>query len=184
MAILNNSGELTLTNVDHKPPLIRVEPGKNQIANVIIAKGHGGRHPILQVLLKAYSVSVSGKLSVSATRVFHCPAPASGIEVYDTAERGRDVSALTIRTKHLIERLRAVDPHAVDALLALAFTAAALWTVARQSAAPMMRYRDDDVFGIALLLLQTLPIAARRVAPLAALSVSVTAISLHIGYWV
>ena len=40
--------------------------------------------------------------------------------------------ALTIRTKQLVERIRGVDPHAVDALLALGFTAAALWTVAER----------------------------------------------------
>lgn len=91
-----------------------------------------------------------------------------------------DVPALTLRTKHLIERIRGVNPHAVDALLALGFTAAALWTVAARVGGDDA-FRDDDFFGIALLLLQTLPIAARSVAPLGALTVSVAAISLHIG---
>lgn len=88
--------------------------------------------------------------------------------------------ALTERTKYLIERIRGVNPHAVDALLALGFTAAALWTVAERVGEDAA-FRDDDALGIGLLLLQTLPIAARSVAPLGALAVSVAAISLHIG---
>jgi signal transduction histidine kinase len=82
--------------------------------------------------------------------------------------------------RDLIRRLRSIDPHAVDALLALGFTAAALWTVAERVGGDDA-FRDDDFFGIGLLLLQTLPIAARSVAPLGALIVSVAAISLHIG---
>jgi signal transduction histidine kinase len=81
---------------------------------------------------------------------------------------------------HLIERIRGVDPHAIDALLALAFTGAALWTAAAR-VGEHDAYRGDDFFGILLLLLQTLPIAFRSVAPLAALTVSVAAISLHIA---
>ena len=88
--------------------------------------------------------------------------------------------AATVQTKHLLERIRGIDPHAIDALLALVFTAAALATVAMR-VRHNDGYRSDDIFGITLLLLQTLPIAARTAAPLAALSVSVTAISLHIG---
>jgi len=88
--------------------------------------------------------------------------------------------ALTARTKYLMQRIRGVNPHAVDALLALGFTAAALWTVAERVGGNDA-FRDDDFFGIALLLLQTLPIAARSVAPLGALAASVAAISLHIG---
>jgi signal transduction histidine kinase len=90
------------------------------------------------------------------------------------------LSALTRRTKHVIERIRGLDPHAVDSLLALAFTAAALWTVAERVGEDDV-FRDDDFLGIALLLLQTLPIAARTVAPLSSLTVSVAAISLHIA---
>jgi signal transduction histidine kinase len=90
------------------------------------------------------------------------------------------VSALTTRAKHVVERIRGVDPHAVDALLALAFTGGALWTVAAR-VGDDEGFRNDDFLGILLLLLQTLPIAARSVAPLAALTVSVGAISLHIG---
>jgi signal transduction histidine kinase len=84
------------------------------------------------------------------------------------------------RVRDLIRRLRSIDPHAVDALLALGFTAAALWTVAERVGGDDA-FRDDDFFGIGLLLLQTLPIAARSVAPLGALTVSVAAISLHIA---
>jgi signal transduction histidine kinase len=84
------------------------------------------------------------------------------------------------RAKQLIERIRGVNPHAVDALLALGFTAAALWTVAERVGGDGA-FREDDFFGIGLLLLQTLPIAVRSVAPLGALTVSVAAISLHIA---
>jgi signal transduction histidine kinase len=90
------------------------------------------------------------------------------------------VPPLTERTRDIIERIRSVNPHAVDALLALAFTAAALWTVAARVGNDDV-FRDDDFAGIGLVLLQTLPVAARTVAPLAALSVSVAAVSLHIG---
>lgn len=76
-----------------------------------------------------------------------------------------------MRTKQLIERIRGVNPHAVDGLLALGFTAAALWSVAERVGGDDA-FRDDDFFGIALLLLQTLPIAARSVAPLGALTLA------------
>ena len=76
-------------------------------------------------------------------------------------------------------RIRGINPHAVDALLALAFTITALWTVAARGDDDA--YREDDFLAIALLLLQTLPIAWRTAAPLAALTVSVAAISLHIA---
>ncbi|HEY7467025.1 MAG TPA: sensor histidine kinase [Dehalococcoidia bacterium] len=79
-----------------------------------------------------------------------------------------------------MERLGRIDRHAVDFTLALAFTIAALWTVAERVGKEDV-FLDDDFFGVALLLLQTLPIAARRVAPLAALTISVLAISLHIA---
>ena len=83
-------------------------------------------------------------------------------------------------TKNLIEHIRGINPHGVDALLALGFTAAALWNVATRVGGDGA-FREDDFFGIGLLLLQTLPIAVRSVAPLGALTVSVAAISLHIG---
>jgi signal transduction histidine kinase len=79
-----------------------------------------------------------------------------------------------------MERFGRIDRHAVDFTLALAFTIAALWTVAERVGKEDV-FLDDDFFGVALLLLQTLPIAARRVAPLAALTISVAAISLHIA---
>jgi signal transduction histidine kinase len=82
--------------------------------------------------------------------------------------------------RRLVERIRHVNAHAVDSVLALAFTAGALATVAGRIGTED-EFRDDDFLGIALLLLQTLPIAARTAAPLAALTVSVAAISLHIG---
>ena len=82
--------------------------------------------------------------------------------------------------RSLTDRIRGVNPHAVDAILALAFTGAALWSVAGRIRSDD-GYRSDDALGILLLLMQTLPIAVRNVFPLAALTVSVTGISLHIG---
>jgi len=90
------------------------------------------------------------------------------------------MTALGGRTADLFERGRRVNPHAVDAFLALAFTVAALWTVAER-VGEHGAYRSDDSFGIALLMLQTLPIAVRSVTPVAALAVSVAAVTLHIG---
>ncbi len=87
---------------------------------------------------------------------------------------------LTERTEHLTSRVRGINPYAVDALLALGFTGVALWTVAARVGGDDT-YRDDDFLGMALLLLQTLPIAARTAAPIAALTVSVAAISLHVA---
>jgi signal transduction histidine kinase len=90
------------------------------------------------------------------------------------------MSALSNRKLQLSERLGSVNPYAIDFLLALAFTIAALWTVAGRVGEDDV-FRNDDFLGVGLLLLQTLPIAARRVAPLRALTVSVAAISLHIA---
>jgi signal transduction histidine kinase len=90
------------------------------------------------------------------------------------------VSALTNRIGDAIAGLRRVNPHAVDFVLALTFTVAALWTVAER-VGDENEFRDDDFLGIALLLLQTVSIAARSVFPLGALIVSVAAISLHIS---
>jgi len=86
-----------------------------------------------------------------------------------------------MRASTLFERIRNVNPHAVDALLALCFTVAALWNVAVRVGGNDDAWRHDDALGIVLLLLQTLPIAARTAAPIAALTVSVAAISLHIA---
>ncbi len=92
----------------------------------------------------------------------------------------RIVPALIAQAKRLIQRARSVNPHAVDAVLALAFTAAALGTVAAR-VGDHGAYRRDDFLGILLLLLQTLPLAVRSVAPLTAMLVSGAAISLHVG---
>lgn len=94
------------------------------------------------------------------------------------------MATLSAEARQLFDRARRVNPHAVDAALALAFTAAALATVASRIGDNTDVYRRDDALGIALLLAQTLPIAARSVSPLAALTVSAVAVSLHvaIGY--
>jgi signal transduction histidine kinase len=86
-------------------------------------------------------------------------------------------------SNQLVRRLRTIDPRAVDGALALAFTVAALATLAARTGAHAV-FRDDDALSIVLVLAQTLPLAARRAAPLPALAISVAAISLHvaIGY--
>ena len=66
------------------------------------------------------------------------------------------------RTGDWIGRVRAVDPHAVDALLALVFTGIALATLVGRTGGDDA-FRGDNFFGVGLVLLQTLPIAARRV---------------------
>ncbi len=90
------------------------------------------------------------------------------------------MSTPTERTTNVIERSRAINPHVVDALLALAFTGLALWTVAARVGSDDP-YRGDDFLGIVLLLFQTLPIAARSAAPIRALVISSVAIALHIS---
>ena len=87
------------------------------------------------------------------------------------------------RVADLIRRIRAIDPHAVDALVALALTVAALVIVVGRINGDD-EFRDNDFLGTALVLLQTLPLAMRRVAPLGALVVIDSAIDVHaaLGY--
>ncbi len=102
-------------------------------------------------------------------------------KVYDTPddELGRPNNMPSL--KRLVDGARDINPLALDAVLALAFTAGALWTVAERIGGNTDTYRKDDFLGVALLLLQTLPVAARRVAPLTAVAISVAAVSLHIS---
>jgi signal transduction histidine kinase len=83
----------------------------------------------------------------------------------------------------LLRRIRAIDPHAVDALVALALTVAALVIVVGRINGDD-EFRDNDFLGMALVLLQTLPLAMRRVAPLGVLVVINSAIDVHaaMGY--
>jgi signal transduction histidine kinase len=87
------------------------------------------------------------------------------------------------RVRDLIRRLRSLDPHAFDALVALAFTAAALWTLIDRVDGDG-EFRHNDFLGTALVLAQTLPLAVRRVFPLGTLIVIGSAIVVHsaIGY--
>lgn len=80
-------------------------------------------------------------------------------------------------------RIRAIDPHAIDGLVALALTVAALVIVIGQTGDDN-GFRANDILGTALVLLQTLPLAVRRVAPLGVLVVISAAIDAHaaIGY--
>jgi signal transduction histidine kinase len=83
-------------------------------------------------------------------------------------------------TSELIARVRAIDPHAVDALVAVALTAAALATAASR-VGDDNEFRSVDLPGIALVLLQTMPLAALRVAPLGVIVVISAAIVAHSG---
>jgi signal transduction histidine kinase len=82
--------------------------------------------------------------------------------------------------EQLIDRLRGVDPRAVDSILALVFAVAALWTIAER-VGDQDPFRSDGLLGIVLVLAQTLPLAVRRVAPIRALALSVAAVSIHIA---
>jgi signal transduction histidine kinase len=82
------------------------------------------------------------------------------------------------RASDFIRRVRAIDPHAVDALVALALTVSALMIVIGRINGDD-EFRDNDFLGTALVLLQTLPLAVRRVAPLGVLVVINFAIDLH-----
>jgi signal transduction histidine kinase len=87
------------------------------------------------------------------------------------------------QTRNVVKRIRAIDPHAVDALVALALTVAALVIVIGRIGGDD-EFRDNDFLGTALVLLQTLPLAVRRVAPLGVLVVINSAIDVHaaMGY--
>ena len=66
--------------------------------------------------------------------------------------------------------VREIDARAIDALIALVLTVAALGTlIARGGAAT--GFRPDDPLGTVLVLLQTVPLVLRRVAPLGVLAV-------------
>jgi signal transduction histidine kinase len=64
--------------------------------------------------------------------------------------------------------VREIDPRAIDALIALVLTAAALAVVTGRTTDDSA-FRDDDPLGAALVVAQTLPIAVRRLAPLGVL---------------
>lgn len=83
----------------------------------------------------------------------------------------------------LVRKLREVDPRAIDAFVALALTAAALATMIGRIG-DHDEFRSDGFFGVALVLMQTLPLAVRRVSPLAVLAVINATIAGHaaIGY--
>ena len=80
----------------------------------------------------------------------------------------------------LTDHLRRANPLVVDALIAIAF--ASLAVVEIQSAAESQEgFRDSDGLGALLVLAQTLPLAARRVAPLGSLAAITAAIGMHVA---
>ncbi|HWC30952.1 MAG TPA: hypothetical protein VG845_12810, partial [Dehalococcoidia bacterium] len=83
----------------------------------------------------------------------------------------------------LARPLRNADPHVIDALVALALTVIAVAIVVGRPADDG-DFRSDDALGMGLVLLQTLPLALRRFAPLPVLIVISAALVLHsaLGY--
>lgn len=79
----------------------------------------------------------------------------------------------------LMQRLRSVDVRALDGLLALLLTAGALTALLSRAGTDRGTFRDDDALGIALVVLQVLPLAARRSAPLPVFALTIVAIDLH-----
>ena len=79
--------------------------------------------------------------------------------------------------------VREIDTRAIDALIALVLTVAALGTlIARGGTAT--GFRPDDLLGTVLVLMQTVPLVLRRVAPLGVLAVVSGAVVTHsaLGY--
>jgi signal transduction histidine kinase len=79
--------------------------------------------------------------------------------------------------------VRELDPRAIDVLIALVLAAAALAIVIGRLGTDS-NFRRDDVLGTALVLLQTLPLAVRRSAPLGVLVAISAAVVIHsaLGY--
>jgi signal transduction histidine kinase len=94
----------------------------------------------------------------------------------------RGVSATAV-SRNPARGIAAIDPHAIDAAIALALTAAALAILLARNGDDGT-FRANDFLGTGLILLQTLPLAARRVYPLGVAVVIAVAIGLHaaIGY--
>jgi signal transduction histidine kinase len=83
----------------------------------------------------------------------------------------------------LARPLRDADPHVIDALVSLALTVIAVAIVIGRPADDG-DFRSDDALGLGLAVLQTLPLALRRFAPLPVLAVISAALVLHsaLGY--
>jgi signal transduction histidine kinase len=88
------------------------------------------------------------------------------------------------RLPDLARLIRGIDPHAIDALIALALAAAAMAILAGRAGDPAGDFRANDFLGTGLVLLQTLPLAARRVWPLGVAIVVGGAVAAHaaLGY--
>jgi len=87
------------------------------------------------------------------------------------------------RIGDLVTRVRAIDPRAVDGLVALGLTVAALGMLAGRIGEES-QFREVDLLALALVLLQTLPLAVRRVAPLGVLVLINAAVVIYaaLGY--
>ncbi len=79
--------------------------------------------------------------------------------------------------------VREIDPHAIDAAIALAVSAAGLAMLLAR-AGEENEFRSDDALGIILVLGQTLPLATRRVSPLGVVLAINVALVAHsaLGY--
>jgi signal transduction histidine kinase len=87
------------------------------------------------------------------------------------------------RVGGLTRLVREADPRAIDVLVALVLTIAALAQVFGRWGQPSP-FRQDDVLGTTLVLLQTLPLAVRRTWPIGVLVIISIAVGTHsaLGY--
>jgi signal transduction histidine kinase len=77
--------------------------------------------------------------------------------------------------------VREVDPHVIDVLLAVVLTVAALATIIGRSNGSN-DFRGDDLLGTGLVVMQTLPLAVRRIAPLGVLVAINAALVVHSAF--
>ena len=87
------------------------------------------------------------------------------------------------RISDLVTRVRAIDPHLLDALVALGLTVAALGILVGRIGEEN-QFREIDLPALALVLLQTLPLAVRRITPIGVLVVINAAVVIYaaLGY--
>ena len=82
------------------------------------------------------------------------------------------------RAGRLTSSLRVIDPHVIDLLVALVLTAVALASALHRTG-EQNEFRGTDIPGVVLVLLQTVPLAVRRFAPLGVLTVIAAAVAVH-----
>ncbi len=87
------------------------------------------------------------------------------------------------KTRRIISWLPRVNRSILDTLIGLSFATIAVLSL-ESAAGSEQGFRDVDSLGTILVLLQTLPLGLRRVAPIGSLAVIIAAIGLHaaLGY--